>query len=233
MWQKLNHTPIIQPYIGQKPYACIFPTSEMYQNCCVTIYAESQWEAEQVAFDAFPTEQKYVAEGTGDGLYRLRTMQVLHRQPGAPFTYHTQYHLLGVSLKQPWADLVMLGYKTLETRVWGTKYRGDLLICSSSSKESMFSIQHWDDVQNRYAAAGIHPDARGMALGIVHLDGIEKMKKEHEKAACIDLYPRAKIWKLSNVRHINPFPISGSLGVFVPEFRDKTGLKHLLVIKGQ
>ena len=38
-----------------------------------------------------------------------------------------------LSLKQPWANLVACGYKTLETRTWATGYRGELLICSSAS----------------------------------------------------------------------------------------------------
>ena len=40
-----------------------------------------------------------------------------------------------ISLKQPWANLVACGYKTLETRTWTTSYRGELLICSSASGE--------------------------------------------------------------------------------------------------
>jgi len=36
-----------------------------------------------------------------------------------------------ISLCQPWADLIALGYKTVETRYWATKYRGPLLICAA------------------------------------------------------------------------------------------------------
>ncbi|MEK7168734.1 MAG: ASCH domain-containing protein [Patescibacteria group bacterium] len=38
-----------------------------------------------------------------------------------------------ISLKQPWANLVASGKKTIETRKWSTKYRGDLVICSSQN----------------------------------------------------------------------------------------------------
>lgn len=36
-----------------------------------------------------------------------------------------------ISLHQPWASLMAIGAKTIETRSWGTSYRGDLAICST------------------------------------------------------------------------------------------------------
>ena len=33
-----------------------------------------------------------------------------------------------LTLWQPWASLVALGHKRIETRCWSTKYRGDLAI---------------------------------------------------------------------------------------------------------
>ena len=39
-----------------------------------------------------------------------------------------------ISLLQPWASLVVMGAKTIETRGWGTKYRGPILIHASKGK---------------------------------------------------------------------------------------------------
>lgn len=39
-----------------------------------------------------------------------------------------------ISLLQPWASLVVMGVKTIETRSWGTKYRGPILIHASKGK---------------------------------------------------------------------------------------------------
>lgn len=39
-----------------------------------------------------------------------------------------------LSLLQPWASLVVMGIKTIETRSWATQYRGELLIHASKSK---------------------------------------------------------------------------------------------------
>src|SRR5687768_930637 len=39
-----------------------------------------------------------------------------------------------LSLLQPWASLVVLGHKTIETRSWNTAYRGTLMIHASKGK---------------------------------------------------------------------------------------------------
>ena len=105
-----------------------------------------------------------------------------------------------LSLKQPWANLVAEGKKTIETRKWSTKYRGDLVICSSRKPEI-----------ERY----------GCAICIVELYDVGPMKKEHEKAACIEVYKGAHSWFLRNLRKIDPvFPIHGQLGIYdleIPE----------------
>ncbi|HEU0110520.1 MAG TPA: ASCH domain-containing protein [Flavisolibacter sp.] len=40
-----------------------------------------------------------------------------------------------ISLLQPWATLVILGVKQIETRSWSTAYRGELLIHASKGKK--------------------------------------------------------------------------------------------------
>ncbi len=102
--------------------------------------------------------------------------------------------LKAISLKQPWANLVASGKKTIETRKWKTPYRGDLVICSSKKPD-------------------IYP--AGYALCIVELYQIEPMKKKHEKKACIKVYPGAYSWFLRNTRPIvPPMAVKGSLGIF-------------------
>ncbi len=99
-----------------------------------------------------------------------------------------------LSLKQPWANLVASGKKTIETRKWSTKYRGDLVICSSKNPK-------------------IEP--AGFALCIVELYDIRMMTRHDAKDACVEVYPNAQSWFLRNLRKIDP-PISvkGSLGIF-------------------
>lgn len=40
-----------------------------------------------------------------------------------------------ISLLQPWASLLIMGVKTIETRSWQTAYRGSLLIHASKGKK--------------------------------------------------------------------------------------------------
>ena len=98
-----------------------------------------------------------------------------------------------ISLKQPWANLVACGYKTLETRTWSTGYRGDLLICSSASGE-------------------IEPT--GCALAVVKLVDCREMEDGDAEAACILRYPEAKVFVLEDIRLVRPFPVRGSLNIY-------------------
>ncbi len=99
-----------------------------------------------------------------------------------------------ISLKQPWANFVARGKKTIETRKWKTDYRGDLVICSSKNPK-------------------IEP--AGYALCIVELYDIKPMTKDDEKKACIKIYSGAYAWFLRNVRPIKPvIPVKGQLGIF-------------------
>lgn len=98
-----------------------------------------------------------------------------------------------ISIRNPWADLIAHGKKTIETRTWATKYRGPLLICASKSP------------------AG--PNA-GHAVCIVDLVDVRPMRKSDEKRACCRLYDGANAWVLKNVRRIKPFPVSGKLGLY-------------------
>ncbi|HXR84310.1 MAG TPA: ASCH domain-containing protein [Hanamia sp.] len=41
-----------------------------------------------------------------------------------------------ISLLQPWATLVVIGAKKIETRSWNTKFRGPILIHASASKKT-------------------------------------------------------------------------------------------------
>lgn len=37
-----------------------------------------------------------------------------------------------ITIQQPWASLIMIGAKSIETRSWATKYRGQILIHASA-----------------------------------------------------------------------------------------------------
>ena len=101
-----------------------------------------------------------------------------------------------LSIRQPWANLIATGEKTIETRTWSTAYRGPLLIVSSRSPK-------------------IEP--AGFAIAIADLADCRAMTREDERAARCSLYPNAFSWLLRNIRKIHPFPVRGKLGLYEVE----------------
>jgi hypothetical protein len=98
-----------------------------------------------------------------------------------------------ISIKQPWANLIASGQKTIETRVWGTPYRGTILLVSSKTPR-------------------IEP--AGCALAVAELVDCRPMVDADEEAAKCHIYPDAVAWVLRNVRAIEPFPVKGQLGLY-------------------
>ncbi len=98
-----------------------------------------------------------------------------------------------ISLKEPWASLILKGQKTIETRKWSTSYRGKILLCASKNPKSEIS---------------------GKAFATANLIDIRKMTKEDEKKACCRLYEGAYAWIIKDVTPIKQFDVKGQLGLF-------------------
>ena len=109
-----------------------------------------------------------------------------------------------LSVKQPWASLLLTGEKLVECRTWQTSYRGELLICSSKG----------DFVcDDGFILPG------GYALGVVKLYDIRRMTREDlEKAVLLDGNEknvlRGYAWHIKPVRSFVPVPIKGKLNLF-------------------
>lgn len=133
-----------------------------------------------------------------------------------------------ISLLQPWATLIVIGAKKFETRSWGTRYRGPLLIhasvnpkmakefCSVPGKEPFVNfIRNWTDLPY------------GAIIGKVYLASVNYTQvvvgslSEQEKAFGDYEYGRYA-WELKDpVQFDKPIPYKGSLSIW--EFPD-----HLL-----
>ena len=98
-----------------------------------------------------------------------------------------------LSVKQPWANMIASGEKTIETRTWMTSFRGPILIISSK--------------QPRIEPAGC-------VVAIATLSNCRTMTRRDERAACCRIYPNAKAWVLENIRPVKPVPMKGALGLF-------------------
>ncbi len=108
--------------------------------------------------------------------------------------------LKALSIKQPWANMIVAGEKTIETRVWATSYRGRILLLSSKQPK-------------------IEP--AGCAVGLADLVECRPMTMRDEEAARCQLYSDAVAWVFCNVEAIEPFPLKGQLGLFDVEIAEE------------
>ncbi|RYF85259.1 MAG: ASCH domain-containing protein [Chitinophagaceae bacterium] len=141
-------------------------------------------------------------------------------KPHLNFAFNEQRAL---SLLQPWASLVVMGLKRIETRSWQTAYRGPLLIHASLGKkgkvlatELPFSkyITDFDDLPF------------GAIIGQVQLEDIvpvERLFYTAEKLAALTLEEKAfgdytkgrYAWLLTEaVRFDEMIPVKGGLGIW-------------------
>lgn len=108
-----------------------------------------------------------------------------------------------ISIRQPWAWLIVNGYKDIENRTWATSYRGPVLI--HASKQWDIHPREWSD-----AFPGIeipHDIQRG---GIVGTAEIAAVVTESESR----WFTGPKGWELRDARPVAFHPCNGRLGLF-------------------
>lgn len=111
-----------------------------------------------------------------------------------------------LSLKQPFAELVVSGKKTIEIRKWNTKFRGEFLIHASqnSDKEAM-KRQGFENLPS------------GMIVGKAKLVDVKKylndedFKKDQKKHLASSDYGSCG-FILENAKRIKEIPAKGKLG---------------------
>jgi hypothetical protein len=142
-----------------------------------------------------------------------------------------------ISLLQPWATLVMLGYKTNETRSWDTKHDGPLAIHASQGKPTAARRLCQEDMHIRQILAhhGFTFDSlpRGAILGTCSLLGTlpiaapdSYLMKQHPHMYCNpellspveratgDYTPGRYAWLLRQVVPCSPQPCYGALSLW-------------------
>ena len=98
-----------------------------------------------------------------------------------------------LTIKEPWASMILKGEKTIETRTWKTKYRGKILLHASKNPKSNIS---------------------GFIFATAEIVDCLPMIKDDEKFACCEVYPKAYSWFLNNVQPIVPIKEKGKLGLW-------------------
>lgn len=130
-----------------------------------------------------------------------------------------------ITLTQPWATLVAIGSKRIETRSWSTNYRGSLAI--HAAKNIPDWVGEWltrsEYARTVLAHCGVHQasDLKSMPRGVViatcelwnvfNVEVIHPCEAEREFG---DYSPGRFAWMLENMRVIEPVECKGSLGLW-------------------
>ena len=128
-----------------------------------------------------------------------------------------------LSLLQPWASLVVMGAKTIETRSWQTAHRGPLLIHASTSKKGsvLCSQLPFSNYIDDFRSLPF-----GAIIGSVMLDDVvpvENLRLPDPELARLTLEEKAFgdyaagrfAWLLSQpVSFEQPIPVKGTLGLW-------------------
>lgn len=111
-----------------------------------------------------------------------------------------------LSIKQPFAELILQGKKKIELRKWNTNFRGEFLIHASKIPD-----------EKAMKKFGFDKLPLGVIVGKANLIGVKKYKDEekHNKDKYIHL--ASSYWGnygfiLENPERINPIPAKGKLG---------------------
>ena len=111
-----------------------------------------------------------------------------------------------LSIKQPYAELVVSGRKKIELRKWNTKYRGEFLIHASKIPDKR--------AMKKFVFRNL---PLGAIIGKAKLVDIKKYKNNKELKADKDMHLVSENFgyygfTLNNTKRINPIPCKGQLG---------------------
>lgn len=111
-----------------------------------------------------------------------------------------------LSIKQPWASLIVHGFKDIENRSWRTHYRGPLIIHASQSHDRDSLARN---LSVEYLSITPENLYRGQIIGMVELFD------------CVETSPSVWFegpwgWRMRNARIVDPIPFTGALGLITP-----------------
>ena len=115
-----------------------------------------------------------------------------------------------LSIRQPWASLIVWGLKSVEIRTWSTSYRGRMCIHAAKKIDQQASLRF-----------GVEGAPLGALIGTVELVGVEpftseswaELADEHLDTGIFT--PRLYGWRFDDPRPFDsPIPYRGDRGLF-------------------
>jgi activating signal cointegrator 1 len=129
----------------------------------------------------------------------------------------------GLSLSQPWASLMAIGAKSIETRSWGTSYRGLVAIHAAQS----FPMDAWELCWAKPFADVLFPAgytarekfARGQILAVGNLFSCSVISESYivpnRDRSFGDFSEGRWAWWFSDIERLaEPVPYKGALGLW-------------------
>ena len=130
-----------------------------------------------------------------------------------------------ITIQQPWATLVVMGVKQIETRSWNTKYRGQILIHASAKMTKEAKALCEQNPFKKYIK-----DWSYLPLGAIvgraniqevyttkHAQGMIRFQPEYwgDELTFGDYSPNLYGWHLTDAREIlTPITAKGQLGIW-------------------
>ena len=119
-----------------------------------------------------------------------------------------------LSLQQPWAELIVSGRKTIETRKWKTNFRGEFLIhCASSMRYKDYVMELGFDPDKLDMGAII---GSAILKNVICYDTKEKWDNDYNKHFAKD-FPKCPMYGfvLENIKRFDKsIPMKGKLNFF-------------------
>ena len=119
-----------------------------------------------------------------------------------------------LTVKQPWAALIINGYKKYEFRSWKTNYRGKILIHAGLSLEKE-NVIRFKEYGLQYEKGAIIGEAELVDCIAVDEDFENKLLEIDPFVYKKSIHPRKYAWKLENiVKYDEPIYAKGQLGLW-------------------
>lgn len=119
-----------------------------------------------------------------------------------------------ITIKQPWASLIIDGYKKYEFRSWKTNYRGKILIHAGLNIEKNV-LERFNEYHLYYEKGAIIGEATLVDCILVDEKFNEELRNINPLVYAKSNHVETYAWKLENIKKYDtPIFIKGKLGLW-------------------